>query len=264
MDATKILDWPFGDMRIYATPDREAGARARRILEWLRPRNVVGGRMRRMGGSQDGGYVVLHPLAERCPIYSLGVGGDVSFDLEAAQDGHSVFQYDGTVDGVPAHQRHPAFHFFHQMIDSDSGSLERIIANNGHEGRRDLFLKMDIEGYELSAIPSAARSTMVQFAQIAMELHRVALSAMDETAFPAMERTLEALRRDHELIHVHANNWGWYGLIGGVPLPDTLELTWVRRADHEFTVCDHEFPTALDRPCNPNASDYYLGRMGLV
>lgn len=221
--------------------------------------SVVGQDKIRLGADNDGGYVVLNDFRPSQPVYSLGVGGDVSFDYALAQKGHSVFQYDHTVDGPPVW--HQNFAFSKRAIDLDDGRLDKIMRENGHWGRDDLILNMDIEGDELLVLPALQQEALDKFSQIALELHRVAMIE-DEETYNRLVRTLEVLNRSHQIIHVHSNNWGWYGLLGGVPMPDSLELTLVRRGDYRFDTCNDVFPTELDRPCNPDLPDYYLGRLG--
>jgi len=47
---------------------------------------------------------------------------------------------------------------------------------------------------------------------------------------------------------VHANNNGGLGIIGGTIIHDLLELTYVRRSDHQFEECRRVFPTPIDMP----------------
>ena len=57
---------------------------------------------RRVGGPNDGGYVMLNDLDRIGVCYSLGIGFEVSWDLEMAEWGALVYQYDNTVDGPPS------------------------------------------------------------------------------------------------------------------------------------------------------------------
>jgi hypothetical protein len=75
---------------------------------------------------------------------------------------------------------------------------------------------------------------------------------------------LETLNRTHQLVHLHANNCGGLILAGGVILPETFEVTYVRRRDHTFIPCTKVFPTELDMPCNHAAADYFLGAIGFL
>jgi hypothetical protein len=140
-------------------------------------------------------------------------------------------------------------------------TLEDLISQNGHQGRTDLVLKMDIEGAEWRTIEALPLSILGQFSQIVAEFHGFS----DMTNIARWNRrltVLEKLNSVHQCIHVHANNWHSPVMIGGVMMPNLLELTYVRRTDHEFRVCDRVFPTEIDQPGNPYRSDIFLGALG--
>lgn len=234
--------------------------RGEEVAALIQPMRVVGMRRRRIGRQDDGGYVVLDDLRPGQPIYSLGIGSDVSFDLDLAERGHDVFMYDHTVDGPPV--AHPRFHFQKRAIDKGSGSLQSIIAENGHTGRDDLFMKMDIEHAEYEVVPATPPTVLEQFKQIVLELHWIT-DVTQEHLYPSIIATLRALRRSHHAVHIHANNYGETREVGGIPLPGCIELTLVRIRDYKFKRSWQYFPTRIDWPNNPEKPDIRIGRLGL-
>jgi hypothetical protein len=98
-----------------------------------------------------------------------------------------------------------------------------------------------------------------RFRQILMELHWFNL-IFDRGRYKKMLRSVIALTANHYVVHVHANNWRTWTIAEGIALPEVLELTFARRdADKVFEKCEWTFPTALDMPNNPAATDYCLG-----
>jgi hypothetical protein len=96
-----------------------------------------------------------------------------------------------------------------------------------------------------------------------MEVHR--LTELDRTDyFRRFVGVFEKLNASHQCIHVHANNCGRVVLLGGVMMPDSLELTYVRSSDYSFTECRRVFPTALDMPNDHTRADLYLGPLGMA
>jgi hypothetical protein len=70
---------------------------------------------------------------------------------------------------------------------------------------------------------------------------------------------LTALSTHHVPVHAHPNNVGAFEILGGVPVPDILEMLFVRRDSFEFAA---ELPPdgeELRRPNDPNRPGYALG-----
>jgi hypothetical protein len=60
------------------------------------------------------------------------------------------------------------------------------------------------------------------------------------------------------VVHLHANNCGAYDLVGGIPFPSVLELSYVRQDVCATTPSQRVFPTPLDRPNDAARADYVL------
>ena len=71
------------------------------------------------------------------------------------------------------------------------------------------------------------------------------------------------LSPSHRVVHVHANNFAPWAVVGGVPVPSVLELSFARLDTGSFSVSDEVFPRALDMPCLSKEADFYLGRFAL-
>jgi methyltransferase FkbM-like protein len=259
------------DPAVLSVPDQAMGQSIRSLLELVSPMDVVGGTLVRKGCQNDGGYIMLDSGLRNAVAYSLGIAGDVSWDLDMAALGCQIYQYDHTIEALPV--SHPAFHWWRIGIaaqDSPDGSmctLDTLIQRNGHVGRNDLILKMDIEGAEWDLFETLPESTLRQFSQIVMEMHHF-VGAAGHPAAAAYYRKFEAILRKldatHQVVHVHANNNGALGIIGGTVAYDLLELTYVRRSDHQFEECRRIFPTPLDMPNVTTAPDYFLGPLGAL
>ncbi len=232
----------------------------RKIFHYMRPCEVVGSRKIRVGSSGDGGYVMIDDFASAKVAYSLGIGGDVNWDVAMADMGLTIHQYDHTVKGPPV--QHPGFRFNEFGISTvDDGqfiSIPTAMRRNGDLGRRDLILKVDIEGSEWTALAAIPEETLAQFQQIVVEYHgflRVVEPEWRETA----KRALARLARQHAVHHVHANNWGSFQVIANVPVADVLEVSYIRRDSVSLARSQEIFPTALDAPCHPDRPDIFLG-----
>lgn len=245
------------DVRGYATD----------LLSMLAPMSVVGIAKIRVGRDYDGGYVMLDHGLDGVVAYSCGICEDVSWDLQIAERGTEIHQYDHTIDGLP--ETHARFHWQKRGICGNGNrepglaTLSDLMRENGHVGRRDLLLKMDIEGAEWDALTSLTNAELSSFSQIVLELH--GLSKIFRNDWRAKVLTgVRHLNETHQVVHLHANNHSVVRLLDGVAMPDCVEVTCVRRTDHRFELCSDVFPTELDMPCNRDRGDIFLGALGML
>jgi hypothetical protein len=218
------------------------------VLELLAPRDIVSHRKCRVGPKTDGGYVMFdRPGAG--PVYSFGIGRNVGFDEDFAERGRPVFMFDHTIEALP--KQHPEFHFMKRGIsavddpENSIFSLAYFIRELGHAGRRDLMLKMDVEGAEWDVLSQVAPAVLDGFEQIVLEVHGL-LRLSDPEFRGKVVRALRNLNENFLLGHVHANNYGRLGLIDGFTVADVLELTYIRKDLAVGRKSSRLYPLALD------------------
>jgi hypothetical protein len=243
------------------TDSSDINAMALSMLRTMRPHRVVGFHKIRIGKDGDGGYVMLDDFDNISAAYSLGINNDVAWDLEIANRGIHVYQYDHTIDALP--MEHEAFHWRKIGIGNDPNHglhpLNELMEEDGFfPPRNDLLLKCDIEGAEWKMLPSLPTLFLQMFKQIVIEVHGLGHIDVKEYG-PKVMTSIKALTFAHRVIHVHANNNSAYCIVGGVPIPATLELTLVRADSYRLVPSFETFPTKLDRPCWHGRADYALG-----
>ena len=235
------------------------------VATLLRTFRVEGTEFVRLGGDADGAYVMLDSL--RPPSvnagYSLGIGDEVSWDVAVGERGVELVLLDHTVEGPP--RPVPGGRFVKQGIrgaESVPGcvTLAEAIAADGYGGRTDLVLKMDVEGAEWAVLDEVSSGTLGQFVQIVIEFHRLRKVTQPEV-HSMVTRCLRKVLATHAPLHVHGNNAHLPLWIGDLVLPDVVEVTFARRADHAGRLVprDESFPTDLDRPNLPHLPDVFLG-----
>jgi hypothetical protein len=242
------------------TDVEEVQAPALRVLRALTPRKAVGLEKIRVGRDFDGGYVMLDDFAGIRAAYSLGIGDDVSWDIDVADRGIDLYQYDHTIDSMP--RWHPRFHWYQYGISASPSerfvTLPRALADHGHSEQDELLLKCDIEGAEWAVLAAMKPEELRPFRQIVMELH--GFQMLDRPDFRARaERAVATLTANHTVVHVHANNNSAYSIVGAVPVPAAMEITLVRSDAASLVPNDQTFPTSLDMPSNPHRADFCLG-----
>jgi hypothetical protein len=235
----------------------------RNIVRMLRPHRLKGATKVRIGRHFDGGYTMLDRFEGIEVAYSLGINDEISWDLDMAQKGIKIFQYDHTIERLP--YQHPLFNWKRIGIVGKAGeaanlaTLESLIEANGHRENHNMVLKCDIEGAEWDMLMHTPNAVIGQFSQIVMELHNLD-DVCDDGAADAVRKAIGNLYASHRVVHVHANNYGGIGVVGGYPVPCVLEVTLARRDMGEFEASDESFPTVMDMPCNKEAAEIYLGR----
>src|SRR5215469_18696636 len=99
---------------VHGSHDLKIVAQFRQFLRLLRPYQAANAKKQRFGGNADGGYVLLDDFGDAQIAISLGIGDEVSWDLDIANRGLRVIQFDHTVDHSP--QNHPNFVFNHARV----------------------------------------------------------------------------------------------------------------------------------------------------
>ena len=230
------------------------------LLALIRPLTMATGTKIRVGNAYDGGYVLPDRALACDAVLSIGVGHDVSFDLAFADGGAIVVQFDHTVDALPAVHANFRFHKLGWGAETkgDLLSFPDIRSAFGAVLARRPMLKFDVEGAEYDALAAMTSDDLADFEVITCELHDFARLG-ERDIFERIKATLENLTCRHAPVHLHANNYRGLALIAGVPVPEVLELTLLRRDLDQFPeVSDDPMPGPLDRPNNPFVPDICL------
>lgn len=220
----------------------------------------------RMGGDQDGGYLVPDDMNGIAACFSPGVSSVSDFEMACTKRDIPVYLADFSVDG-PALES-PDFHFRKKYIGALNNdtftTLDSWISESHPDSSSDLLLQMDIEGFEYESLLSLSPSNLNRFRIIVVEFHSLdRLGILD--FFRLFERTIDKLLIDHVCVHIHPNNFLPPVYYHGIALPPLLEMTFHRRDRHTATGHAKSFPHPLDRDNTGKAhfalpSDWYQSR----
>ncbi|MGM4906766.1 hypothetical protein [Tardiphaga sp. 866_E4_N2_3] len=232
------------------------------------PFDVEGYSKVRLGGANDGGYIFIDDFAEVTSIISCGISNDVSCDLDFANLGKEVLQFDHTVPAPPIN--HPNFRFHKQAIDPDreipgSIPLSEVVRQHNAKapGTHNLLLKIDIEGSEWSTFAKFPANELRQFRQIACEFHWSSKLA-DPAYFSLCQSAIETIRQGFFPVHLHANNFVGFATVAGVSMPDVFEVTFVNNDLYRRGQRQQASPAEIDAPNNIDMPDLYLGSPFLI
>ncbi len=201
----------------------------------------------RYGKNNDGGYVVIPELEYDC-FLSAGIGNDTSFEhvFMLFHDVKEAHVFDGTSlykeDSIPG----LVFHKLNIMgeCSATAMNLHRYLTLY-----KNVFIKMDIEGYERQWLDALPFGLQRNIKQITMEFHGL------EVSLPYVKKLLQT----HTLVHFHGNNYGGIVEYKGLKLPNVFECTFLRTAGFDkFTPNKTPLPCSIDQPNNKVKPDINL------
>jgi len=204
----------------------------------------------RVGGENDGGYLLPDDLAEIDVCFSPGVDYNASFE-------HDLFQKTGilshladfSVDGPPGVLKHKSFtkKFLGCTENDKTITLDSWvnIKENIHSSN-DFILQMDIEGAEYATLLNTSLEVLHKFRIIVLEIHNThAWGQMH--FFNIAENLFDKLLEFYYVVHNHPNNNDGLIDLGGFSVPRTFELTLLRKdRSCPYGFCS-KFPHPLDR-----------------
>ena len=231
----------------------------------LKIKKVQNGDLRRIGGKNDGGYIMLDDFSKKGEAkvaYSFGICDDVEWDKDMAALGYDVYMYDHTIEGLP--EENEKFHWFkvgiadcETCIGSELNTLKHFLEVNGHAKTKHMILKMDVEGAEYGFLNMISEDILKQFDQIVFEFHGI----IERKNADKLIAALTKLNKTHQVIHVHGNNYSSTLEINGYRFSRALEVTYVKRDMYEFIEDeDIVLPLSIDAPCRKDRAELNLGK----
>jgi hypothetical protein len=177
---------------------------------------------KRLGKENDGGYVICDiPTVEYSILLSAGIETDISFE-EAFLDKYpslSCYAYDGTLNNIfPSTLKNISF-INKNITHENTGNTTNL--NDMIQTYDNIFLKMDIEGWEVPWINSLTNDQLNKFSQIVIEFH---------CPFTESEQImLEKINKNHILIHLHPNNCCDVRWHAGLVIANGIECTYIHK-----------------------------------
>lgn len=217
----------------------------------------------RLGKAYDGGYVLADDFTPDMHVYSFGIAGDVSFEKELAQRGLKIFMHDHTIHQLP--EDHENFVFRKTGIshmnepENQKMSLETLMEMNQDLQNDQLILKMDVEGAEWDFLANVPPQVLSHFRQITFEFHRLTDTKLSRQILFGLEK----LNKTHQLVWIHANNFGHVENAGeDLEIPAYMEVTYLNRSVYQTRKGSCCFPLEIDMPDCASIEEYLLGEWG--
>ena len=221
------------------------------LLNILKPYNT-GIELIRLGGDNDGGYLIPNDLSGINCCFSPGVDVNSTFELACANLGMSVHLADSSVERPPV--SHPNFSFTSSHVGGFSrpGFLdfaEWVEKNSPTNG--DLLLQMDIEGCEYEVLSALSASLISCFRIIVIEFHGLD-RLLERSFYDLVMPMFKKLLMSHVCVHIHPNNYHGVSSNHGIEVPKLAEFTLLRRDRIISLSPANVFPHPLDQDCCKN------------
>ena len=183
--------------------------------------------LKRFGHKGDGSYVLPKNIVNpKTYLISGGISDNNEFEIELAKKGVIGIQIDNSVNRAPKEHRNLVFKFA-TLGANDSRhevSLENLISSAPL--REKLIVKLDIEGFEITALQYLSDKSLKRINCLVLELHN--LSSLVENN--NILHTLIKLKKSGlSSVYLQANNGILDYIISGVFIPDNIEVTFVRK-----------------------------------
>jgi len=203
----------------------------------------------RIGGDNDGGYLLPNDLSGIAICFSPGVDVTASFEKDLLSKGIRSHLADGSVDGAPNNLEVASFtkKYLDGVNTDDYITLESWVRSKAN-GLGDLILQMDIEGGEYATIVSTPIDIMRRFRIIAVEVHNAQDWFNNQISWSVAQTFFTKLLQDFHVVHLHPNNNCPFIQVDDLLMPTVFEITLLRKdrsAPEGF--CD-TFPHPLDQP----------------
>ena len=185
----------------------------------------------RVGGAGDGGYLIPDGVLKNINYcFSPGVSDTANFEDELATTwGVNCFLADASVAKAPL--ANDKFHFTRRFLGSEVSDnfmlLGDWITTSIDDSAEGLLLQMDIEGAEYDVLINEAEGTIERFSILVVEFHYLR-DLFDERCLEMISSVFEKLYRKFSICHIHANNGCGTTQLGGIEVPDVIEVTFLR------------------------------------
>lgn len=213
----------------------------------------------RMGGENDGGYLIPDDLDGIEACFSPGVDQTATFEAALLERGIPSVLADYSVAAPPAALAQCVFD--RRYLAAHDDEINITLANwlrwRGGETKQDLLLQMDIEGSEYPVLIESSPATLSRFRIIAIEFHHFE-QLFNPIMFALIRESFAKLLQDFAVVHIHPNNYQGLFRVGNTWVPGMPEFTFWRKDRIRSTKPATQFPHPLDRPNIPAKPDVVL------
>lgn len=215
----------------------------------------------RIGGKDDGGYLLPDDLDDIAACFSPGVAATATFEIDLLKKkGINSHLADLEVNEPPMNFK--AMSFTKKYVGTVNDEMFMTLDKWVHDqididNKKDLILQMDIEGWEYPTLLNVSEDVLTRFRILVLEIH-----AIESWGHPEFYRIVDAffarLLKHFYIVHNHPNNFCGTINMGGVEAPRVIELTFLRKDRSPALGFCENFPHPLDEPNIQSYPDIHL------
>ena len=234
----------------------------------------------RIGPKYDGGYILLNEfLKKKNSLISLGVGGDIAFDLDFLEKNNysKAYLFDKT-SNIKSHKK--KLFFYKKNVSSFTSIKDKVIGINSilKKFQKRIILKMDIEGHEWHTLEKIDESNLSRISQMVIEFHLIHIiidekilsnkytpyftkfyqsnyNLINRNLFEKYYKILKKLNKYFYIFHIHPNNSIKKINIENFKIPPLLEISFINKkhvrsaklSKSKFPIKNLDFPNKIDR-----------------
>ena len=242
------------------TSKKTSESKIKDLLKLIQPKSIDIKHIR-IGGKNDGGYLVPKDFDGVKFCFSPGVGNISLFENELSKKNIKSFLADYSVNKNFSNNI---------MIDFEKKFLGPITYNNyislkdwisskiDYENNNDLILQMDIEGDEYDVLQSIDLKTLKKFRIILVEFHNLHY-IFDEFYYDKILKIFNILSEYFYCSHIHPNNdVDFVSVSKKIIIPPVMEFSFIRKDRVKILDDKLKFPNELDEPNNPKKREITL------
>ena len=199
------------------------GERARSLVSNLSPTILEVDQLKQYRSVADGVYVVpVNAINNSKFLISGGIETNNEFEIELANLGMTGIQIDNSIDSPP--EDHKNLSFKRATLGGKDGILIDDLLKSFDPTTQGV-LKLDIEGSEYETLSEV--ESFQRFTTIILELHNLH-KIVDNHFWDIFKSILDKFAQNHSVVFLAPNNCCGFSIIGGVPIPNVVEVTWAR------------------------------------
>jgi hypothetical protein len=185
--------------------------------------------LKRIGNKNDGGYLIPEDI-QIDTVFSPGVFDDDSFECYFANQGIQCHLLDYSVESNPTQHRNITFekkYLGYAELDNFINFDDWVQLKN-FNFKGNFLLQMDIEGWEYNNLINVSHETLKSFSVLIIEFHDFD-NIIYRHVLKYYELIFSKLLLQFDIVHLHPNNACGFKKIEDLVVPNTIEITFVRK-----------------------------------